>query len=92
MTQDFEEKELLELINKHSDGISIGKIFELTLYKWNKRALQRTLNVLITQSQIAREGKGRGTIYIPLDTCKIEWEIPLSKKGEKIFSGISAMR
>ena len=87
MAQKLELENLIQIIYKFSEGISIGKLLGLVGDKYSRRTLQRNLNTLVSEQRIIRIGEGRSTVYRPISVEKAslgEWDIPLSKEGEKI--------
>lgn len=87
MTQKSQLEDIFQIISRFPEGISTKQLVGFFEDKISKRTLQRDLNELILQNRIVREGEGRSTFYRLITSVQPalgEWDIPLSKEGEKI--------
>jgi len=84
--QKTELKELLEVISKYPEGLSISQLLEFLKNKYSRRTVQRNLAQLISQNYVIRIGEGRSTRYRQvLSQIRPEtFDIPLSKEGNLI--------
>ncbi|MFK7972093.1 MAG: Fic family protein, partial [Bacteroidia bacterium] len=88
MAQDIEQQneEIVNLLGRHAEGLSRGKISEKIGFSINDKTLQRRLTALVNENRIARKGERKATRYHPLEVSIEAGKGHLKDNSANIFS------
>lgn len=81
-----EMAEIVDILVKHPEGLSRGKIAENLSFSINNKTLQRRLSTLSGEEKIVKTGDRKAARYYPSKAAQLEIKRHDSKKSGEIFS------
>lgn len=94
-SKQHQKNEVLDLLARYPDGVSISQILDYSEDRWPRRSLQRWLAELVNENKINHTGKMRSVRYLPINqdnTKQIDLEIKnisSSADGKRVYEFVT---